>query len=649
MRDTTLAFCLVSFAMVTSCATDNQIPAVNETVSPEIESPRSNLVTEGIPQIPTSVSDRLRQYQNIREHGFRDWGSEGILIGTRFGDVTQIHSVKAPGAARRQLTFFDEPVSGADMSPTGDVFVFTRDTGGDEYYQGYVFQLGTGEISSFTEPGTRNGATSWSDDGAQIAWYQAKPETPDWDVLIADVTDPTSRRVVFGGNGVVYPVDWAADGQRLVVQQLISDLKSRLFVVDLQTGNSTEINPSEDIAYSGAELLANGDVITATDRGSETKNLVRILAGSDAIISYTDNIPWDVADWIVSPDEKTLVFTLNENGLGPIKILDLDTGAIKNGPDLPTGIASSLVFHPNGRQVGFTFDGPTSGADAWSFDLQTRETIRWTQAEVGGLNTATFVEPTNFEYPNAEDMQIPAFIYRPDTDGPYPVIISIHGGPEAQARPYFSSTLQYWANELGLAVIVPNVRGSTGYGKSYLATDDGLNRKRSVEDIGALLDWIAEQDDLDSDRVLVHGGSYGGYMVYASLIDYPDRLAGGISIVGISDFTTFLTNTNGYRRDLRRVEYGDERDPKIAAFFDEISPLNNASRINKPIFIIQGANDPRVPVSEAQQILEAIRQNGGEPWYLLALDEGHGFRKKDNIDYQRAAETLFIAKTLGLE
>ena len=254
-----------------------------------------------------------------------------------------------------------------------------------------------------------------------------------------------------------------------------------------------------------------------------------------------------------------------------------------------------------------------------------------------------------FDYPNADGMDIPAFIYRPAGEGPYPVIVSIHGGPEGQSRPYFSSTYQYWANELGAAVVVPNVRGSAGYGKTYVSLDNGLNRKKSVEDIGALLDWIDGQGDLDSDRVLVYGGSYGGYMVLASMVDYNARLAGGIDIVGISDFKTFLENTKGYRRDLRRAEYGDERDPEIAAFFEKISPLNNASEITKPLFIIQGANDPRVPASEAEQILEAVRQNGGEAWFLLAMDEGHGFAKKSNRDFQREAETLFLQDVLELD
>lgn len=645
---------LLSVSVIAGCSdTTTPKPASTEPSQAVTSAPErvqnGNLVTESVPEIPAEIAERLRQYQNVRSHSFQDWTDDGILISTRFGDVSQIHAVAMPKGARQQLTFFAEPVSGANMHPSADVFAFTKDNGGDEFYQGNIFDLETGTVTTFTEAGTRNGSPVWSDDGTQIAWYQATADSPDWDIMVADLSDPSTRRIALEGNGAMYPVDFSSDGQSLLVQKYIATLKSELYLVDLTSGLSVELNGEVDAAYSGAQLLANGDVITVTDLDSEFKNIVRIDAQTGALTSFTDDISWDVSSWTVSPDEDILAFTINENGLGVIKLLDLDTGQISDGPQLPAGIAYGLVFHPDGEQLGFTFNGATSPSDAWSYDLGTRELTRWTTAEVGGLNTDIFVEPENFHYPNSDDMDIPAFIYRPEGDGPHPVIVSIHGGPASQSRPGFSSRSQYWAAELGVAVVVPNVRGSSGYGKTYVSMDDGLNRKLSVEDIGAVLDWINTQDDLDSDKVLVYGGSYGGYMVYASMIDYADRLAGGISIVGISDFATFLQNTKGYRRDLRRVEYGDERDPEIAAFFEEISPLLNADQITKPLFIIQGANDPRVPASEAEQILDAVQANGLDAWYLLALDEGHGFRKKPNQDYQRAAETLFIQEVLAIQ
>ena len=193
---------------------------------------------------------------------------------------------------------------------------------------------------------------------------------------------------------------------------------------------------------------------------------------------------------------------------------------------------------------------------------------------------------------------------------------------------------------------MPNVRGSSGYGKAYLQLDNGYQREDSVKDIGALLDWVARQSELDAERVAVIGGSYGGYMVLASMTHYDDRLRAGIDIVGISNFVTFLENTQDYRRDLRRVEYGDERDPEMRAFLEKISPTTNAGKITKPLFVAQGLNDPRVPASESEQMVEVIRENGGVVWYLLARDEGHGFRKKANRDYYGRAVVLFLQEHL---
>ncbi|WP_114104858.1 prolyl oligopeptidase family serine peptidase [Hyphomonas sp. CACIAM 19H1] len=653
-RSLRLVSIAVLAAALAACAQTATAPAatLTEAAAPTVAAERvtrGNLVLESIPEIPAAVSERLSAYENVRSHGFLDWTGDGsILITTRFGDTNQIHEVKAPGGARRQLTFFNETVSNAAMSPKGGAFLFARDKGGDEYYQGYRFDLQTGTITGFTEPGTRNGSPLWADDGQLAAWARTNPGDPNNDIIVGNPADPASVRVALEGEGAIGPVDWSDDGSKLLLQRYISIAESRLFVLDLTSGELTQINPGETVSYSGGALLADGSILTATDKDSEFTNLVRI-APDGTFTNYTGDIDWGVSDWTLSPDGNTVAFTLNEGGLGTIHLLEVESGHVRPGPTLPVGIASSLVFSRSGSHVGFTFNAATSPADAWSFDVATLNLTRWTEAETGGLNPDAFIEPVLFDYPNADGMDIPAFIYRPKGEGPHPVIISIHGGPEGQSRPGFASSYQYWANELGIAVVVPNVRGSSGYGKTYVSLDNGLNRKKSVEDIGALLDWIEAQPDLNSDKVIVHGGSYGGYMVLASMIDYADRLAGGIDIVGISDFKTFLENTEGYRADLRRAEYGDERDPVIAAFFDEISPLKNASKITKPLFVIQGYNDPRVPYTEAEQILEAVKANGVKAWFLMAMDEGHGFRKKSNREAQREAETMFLQEVLAEE
>ena len=278
--------------------------------------------------------------------------------------------------------------------------------------------------------------------------------------------------------------------------------------------------------------------------------------------------------------------------------------------------------------------------------LEYGDLTRWTESEVGGLDTTAFRVPELIRYPTfdmdgAEQREIPAWVYKPAGKGPHPVVISIHGGPEGQSRPSFSSTYQMWIEKLGVAVIRPN-----GYGKTYVGLDNGFKREDSVKDIGALLDWIETQPDLDKDRVAVFGGSYGGYMVLASAVHYSDRLAAAVDIVGISNFVTFLENTQDYRRDLRRVEYGDERDPAMRAHLEKISPLNNVDQISVPMFIVQGENDPRVPVTEAAQVVEALREQGHTVWYMNALNEGHGYRKRENRDIYQQATVLFLQKHL---
>ena len=655
----TAASCVV----LSACVQISTISAETEPVAPQVEeqmaiAPASdtqgverievgNLVMENIPEIPQNVRDRLRSYQNVRANTFAGWVGDEVLIGTRFAEVSQVHRVKKPEGARHQITFYEEPVGGTLVSPDGGSFLFTKDTGGDEFNQGYLFDLATGDVTAFTEPGTRNGAMNWSGDGSLVVWYESRRGKTGWDILAGDPRDPHSVRVIYEGESGFVPIDVDETGSSVLVQQYISIQKSRLFILDVASGEMTELNPDLNAAYQGGSFLPDGAILTSTDEGSEFINLVRLDPETGAMTSYTDSINWGVQGFDLSPDGQTVVFGVNEGGLGTLKLLDLETGEVRSGPDLPVGIASSPVFNADGTSIAFNFSSATSPADVWSFDVETLAVTRWTTAEVGGLNTAAFTDAELFEYPNADGMDIPAFIYRPEGEGPHPVIISIHGGPEGQSRPWFSGTYQYWANELGAAVVVPNVRGSTGYGKTYVSLDNGLNRKRSVEDIGSLLDWIDGQSDLDSERVVVYGGSYGGYMVLASMIDYADRIAAGINVVGVSDFKTFLKNTQDYRRDLRRAEYGDERDPEISAFFDEISPLRNAHKITKPIFIIQGYNDPRVPYTEAEQILSAVRENGGDAWYLMAMDEGHGFRKKSNRDFMSESMTLFLKDVLS--
>ncbi|XBQ17256.1 MAG: S9 family peptidase [Oceanicaulis sp.] len=610
-----------------------------------------NLVMENIPEIPAAVRDRLQQYSNIRSAGFSDFAPDGgIYITTRFGETTQIHHVAEPMGMRRQVTFYDERTGGANVRPGAAQFVFSKDIGGDEFYQGYLYDPETATAVRFTEAGTRNGSFGWTDDGAMLAWYRQTDGDPNADILVADPSDPSSVRVALEGEGAIFPGDWSPNGRDLLFVRYYSITNADLFVLNTETGDTTEILPGLEIAIGGAEFAPDGEsVYLVTDWESEFRRVIEIDLDTGDSRAVTPEHGWDVEGADLAPDGSKLVYTINNGGNSELHMIDPQTGASLPVPDLPLGLIGSLQFDRDGERLGFTHVSAKSPGDAWTYDLASGDLTRWTMSEVGGLDTESFVEPELITYESFDGLEIPAFYYRAAGEGPRPVIVDIHGGPESQERPGFNTSIQYWVNELGVSVITPNVRGSSGYGKEYVALDNGFNREDSVRDIGALLDWIADQPELDSDRVAVYGGSYGGYMVLASLTHYSDRLAGGVNIVGISNFVTFLENTNGYRRDLRRAEYGDERDPEMYAFLQRISPANQAEKITAPLFIIQGANDPRVPASEAEQILAAVREVGGDPWYLLALDEGHGFAKKSNRDFQRQAETLFFQDVLDLD
>lgn len=639
MRTLFLAAALAAFSVTASAQT-----------APQREE-RGALRVENVPVTPPEVSARLQQYVNTRSAGFADWLPNGAaLIYTRFGDTVQLHRVDQPMGARTQLTFFEERITGAAAKPGTSEILFTRDVGGDENYAGYMLDPQSGRSIQLTEPGTRNEGFIWSDDGRQIAWAFVPNTEPNYDIYVADPDNPASRRRVLDAEGAVYPADFSDDGSKLLLQRYISIAESRLFVLDVASGAATQLTPELTVAYGGGEFTPDGRaVITVSDENSEFRRLVRIDLATGARTVLTPDLNWGVESFDLSPDGRTIAYVVNEAGRSSLKLIDARTLRALPSPQLPPGIVSGVTFDRESRRIGFTLNSSTAPGDVYSWDLRQRRLTRWTTSETGGIPQTTFVDPELITWRSFDGREISGFLYRPRTPGPHPVIVNIHGGPESQFRPGFSSTIQYWVNELGVAVIAPNVRGSDGYGKEFLALDNGPLREDSVRDIGALLDWIAAEQTLVDNRVMVYGGSYGGYMVLASMTHYNDRLAGAVDIVGISNFATFLENTSGYRRDLRRAEYGDERDPEMRAVFDRISPLNSISRVTKPMFVIHGYNDPRVPVSEAEQVYAAVQRNGGEAWLMIAMNEGHGFARRENQQAQREAETLFFRRVLGLE
>lgn len=611
------------------------------------------IVYEGVPTTPAELKAAVAPYYNSRTAYFEDWLPDGsILIATRFGETNQIHHVKAPGAARTQLTFADEPIGWARVQPGSQRFLYPIDVGGAEYYQAYLRDLAGNEVQ-LTAPKTRNESFQFSKDGKVVAWAQVTPGDPNYDIMIADPANPASRRMAHDGVGAISPEDVAPDGKRVLVSRYHSAQHSELFVLDAESGKISPIGPQgRKIAYAGGAFIDGGRaVVTLSDDGSEVQRPVVIEVATGKVRDLDPGAKWGAEDFDLSPDGKVIAYAVNEEGYSKIVLREVASGRLLKGPELPLGVLTALKFSPDGSKLGLSLSTSTSSGDVWSYDLAGGTLTRWTHSELGGLDPAKLVEPTLFRYPTFDKRTIPAFIYRPKqapAGSKLPVIIQIHGGPESQELPNFNPRRQSWVNELGAAVIIPNVRGSSGYGKTYLSLDNAEKREDSVKDIGALLDWVAKQPDLDASRVAVVGQSYGGYMVLAVAGHYNDRIAGVIDLYGISDFITFLNNTEGYRRDLRRAEYGDERDPKMRAVFEKIAPIKMSPKMKKPMMVFQGANDPRVPRTESEQMVAKLRAQGTEVWYVLAKDEGHGIYKKANQEAVRTVEVQFLKKVLGI-
>jgi dipeptidyl aminopeptidase/acylaminoacyl peptidase len=618
--------------------------------------PADNLVTEGITPIPASLVEDVRRYTEFRAATLSSWHPtrREMLISTRFGDTNQIHLVKFPGGDRRQITFFPERAGGASYQPiTGDYFIFNRDVGGNEFFQLYRFDVKDGAITLLTDGKSRNTGGTWSHAGDRLIYSSTRRNGRDTDQYIINPADPKTDRMLLqvdsGGWGVG---DWSPDDKKALLSEFVSANESYLWIVDVATGEKTLFTPkggATKISYSGAAFSKDGRGIYATtDKDSEFQRLAYIDLQTKQHTYLTDQIKWDVDDFVLSEDGRTIAFVTNEDGISRLHLLDTKTRKERPVPNLPVGVIGGLEWHKNSRDLGFNMNSARSPADVYSLDTRTGKLERWTESETGGLNTSQFSEAELVRWKSFDDRMISGFLYMPPArfSGPRPVIINIHGGPEGQSQPSFLGRTNYYLNELGVAFIYPNVRGSTGYGKTFLKLDNGFLREDSYKDIGALLDWIKTQPRLDASRVAVVGGSYGGHMAFAVATRYNDRIRATQPVVGISNLVSFLERTESYRRDLRRAEYGDERDPKMREFMLRTAPLNNARNITKPIFIVAGGNDPRVPLNEAEQMAKTVRQNGGPVWYLMAKDEGHGFVKKKNQDFQFYATVMFLREYL---
>lgn len=611
-----------------------------------------NLVVEGVPAPPPELQAQLARYQNTRSARLAGWIEDGVLVATRFGNTTQLHRVDQPLGMRRQLTFFAEPVAGATIhpQPTEGGFAYLKDSGGSEFYQLFWRDLDGDEVRQLSDGKSRYLGVSWSPSGRWLGYATTEGNGVDWDLHIQSLAG--DRRVLQAEQGVGWTIeDWAADESRVLVSRYISVNESQLYEIDLESGQRERLFADVTAAFGNIAYGDDERIYFTSDMDGEFMRLHRLDRASGEVIALTAETPWNVETFAISRDRRRLAYIVNADGISELVALALPDESRTPLPALPSGIISGLRFHPDGERMGFTVSSANTPSDAFSIDLGKKAQpdqalTRWTRSELGGLRASELATPKLFRYPTFDERDIPAFLYLPPGPGPHPVIVNIHGGPEGQARPGFSPSTQFYVRELGAAVVYPNVRGSDGYGKTYLRLDNGRKREDSVRDIGALLDWIAEQPNLDAERVAVMGGSYGGYMVLASLVYFGDRLRAGVERVGISNFVTFLTNTQPYRQALRRVEYGDERDPEMREFLQSISPLSRADEIDTPLLISQGLNDPRVPASESEQLVALLREQDVPVWYVLALNEGHGFRKKNNRDYLAAVTAMFLQQHL---
>lgn len=605
--------------------------------------------TMHVPLIPDALWERLEQYQNIRAASFSGWSPDGngILIGTRFGATTQLHRVYAPGGRREQITFLAEPVGGRFLPQAQDGgIVFTMSRGGDENGQIYFLDRQSGQKTLLSDGASRNLLEALEPSGRRIAFASNRRNGRDSDLYLMDARRPEGVELVLEVSNQTWSIaDWSPDGSKWLVERIVSRNESYPGVLDLATKKVEPISipGGGTAAYGSLKFLPDGKTAFAScDAASEFLQLAKIDLATGAHTWFLTDIPWDVESIEVEPKTGLTAVTFNEDGASSLYLIE---GDAPRRVEIPLGVVGSLEFSPDGKHLGMSLAQPSAPAEAYSLELATGKLTRWTYSEVGGLDTSRFRTAERIQFTSFDGRVIPAYCAKPAgaaKDRKVPVVISIHGGPEGQSRPYFSGFEQFLMLELGVAVIQPNVRGSSGYGKTYLKLDNADRREDSVKDIGALLDWIQEQPDLDANRVVVMGGSYGGYMVLASLVHYSPRLKGGIDIVGIASFRTFLNNTSPYRQDLRRAEYGDERTSAMQSYFQKIDPLEHTDKIKTALLVAHGKNDPRVPFSEAVQIVERVQSKDRPVWTIFAANEGHGFARKENRDYFTAAMVLFL-------
>ncbi|MDT7833715.1 S9 family peptidase [Aquabacterium sp. OR-4] len=648
--------------------------------------PPAALHLRQVPPVPQAVADAVARYTDFAGHTLLDWHPQRreMLVSHRPAGaaVAQLMRLGAPAeggpATPEGLLDSSEPVASARYAPDdGRFIVFSRAQGGNEAYQLWRLDAPGQAPVLLTHPEQRHTFEDWlpgqrtpralvSSVPLDRTAQGGRRENPGTRLWLLDPLQPATASDAVRPLAELPGTGWdlgaiSPDGRLAAMRRYISATDSELWLLDLADGQRRLLLPQPGApraVHHARRFSPDGRQLYLTsDRGSEFRQLWRLSLADSALQPLSADTPWDVDEIDLSPDGRRLALRINIDGRDELRLMDAASGRWLPTGALPGGSVVDLRFHPARPELAFAVNGAQGPSQLWGLRLGADGTPAaapqaWSHARLHpALDVAAFSEPEIVRWKSFDGRSISGLLQRPPSRfaGRRPVLIHIHGGPEGQAKVVYGGRNNHYVQDLGMALLRPNVRGSTGYGKTFLSLDNGLLREDSVKDIGALLDWIASQPDLDPTRVVVAGGSYGGYMSLAVATHYASRIAGSIDVVGISHFVSFLENTESYRRDLRRVEYGDERDPAMRAFLHRISPLTNARRITQPLFVVQGANDPRVPVGEAEQIVAQAQANGKPVWYLRAANEGHGFARKENADYQFYATVMFLRQVLGLD
>ena len=634
-----------------------------------VVSPNANLLADGIPPIPQAIADKVAPYTEFRGHGFVGWHplERSMLVRHREAgaNIAQIYWLKTPGGKLEKLTDFPDNVASAAFAPRhGKYLVYARDTGGNEATQVFHMDLATRQSTLLSAADERSGFTlAHQSDTLLIASVPldktaqggTRAEVATTLTLVNPLKPESKQRLASLPGGGWGSFSFSRDDSTIAAQQYRTPNDSDVYLIDATSGNRKKILPLDGApaaGFTGFEWSQDKQrLFLTTNQGGEFSELAVYDLREKSLTVLSNHIPWDIEAFSLSADGKRLMAVANNNGRDEMHMFDATSGKELPRPDLGAGAIGGADWHAVQRNtLAYSLNSPQSPGDVYTLDADTGKTERWTVASTApGVKLETFVSPELVQIKSFDGLAVSGWLFLPDATrfpGKRPVLVNFHGGPEGQSTVRFMGRYNYYLNEMGIAVLLPNVRGSTGYGKTFLDLDNGLKRKDSVKDGGAFLTWAGQHPRLDAQRIAITGGSYGGYMSLATAVDYSPQIRSAIDVVGISHFTTFLNNTESYRRDLRRVEYGDERDPAMRAFHEKIAPLNNAAAIKVPLFVVQGKNDPRVPYTEAQQIVAAVRKNNVPVWYLLADNEGHGFRRKANADFEFYATVRFLETTL---